>query len=133
MYPYNPYSNHYDPPHYRTYHPIPPYYQTYFPSRNTAQVNPTMFMDSARQTKELIKDGTLISEKIAGSKPFSIDIMRAAQESNKAKVEELIKSIGIKHKPQVSYTPNGLTLTFIHEQNDIDCCHLILKIRWANP
>jgi len=92
-----------------------------------------MFMNSARQSKNLIKDGQLILEKIAGSKPFSLEMMQAAQSSNKAKVEELIKSTGIKQKPQVSYTPNGLTVTFINEQNDIDCCHLILKVRWGNP
>ncbi|HVI20723.1 MAG TPA: hypothetical protein VM660_01580 [Bacillus sp. (in: firmicutes)] len=131
MYPYNPY--HYNSPYYQQYHRNPHYYQKHYSIRNPTQLDPTMFMNSAHQSKNLIKDGQLILEKIAGSKPFSLEMMQAAQSSNKAKVEELIKSTGIKQKPQVSYTPNGLTVTFINEQNNIDCCHLILKIRWGNP
>ena len=131
MYPYNP--NYYHSPYAQQYHRNPPYFHTNYSIRNPTQPDPTMFMNSARQTKNLIKDGQLILDKIANSKPYSLDLMLAAQNSNKAKVEELIKSTGIKQKPQISYTPNGLTVTFINEQNNIDCCHLILKIRWGNP
>ena len=131
MYPYHPY--YYNSPYDRQYHRNLPYYHPNYSIRNPPQLDPTMFMNSARQTKDLIKDGQFILDKIANSKPFSLEIMRAAQSSNKAKVEELIKSTGIKQKPQLSYTPNGLTVTFINEQNNIDCCHLILKIRWGNP
>lgn len=131
MYPYHPY--YYNSPYNRQYHRNLLYYHPHDPIRNPPQLDPTMFMNSARQSKNLIKDGQLILDKIANSKPFSLEIMHAAQSSNKAKVEELIKSTGIKQKPQISYSPNGLTVTFINEQNDIDCCHLILKIRWGNP
>ncbi len=131
MYPYHFYYH--VSPYDQYYYRNPPYYHSSYPIREPTQLDPTMFMNSARQTQELLKDGMLIAEKIAGSKPFSRDIMHWAQSSNKAKVEELIKSTGIKQKPEISYTPNGLTVTFINEQNGIDCCHLILKIRWGNP
>lgn len=133
MYPYLPnyYMTPYGQQYYRNLYPS--HYHSYYPVREPAQLDPTMFMVSARQTQELLKDGKLILEKIASSKPFSVDIMRWARSSNKAKVEELIKSTGIKQKPQISYNPNGLIVTLINDQNDIDCCHLILKIRWGNP
>jgi hypothetical protein len=131
MYPYHPYHHH--SPYERPYHRNLPYYQTHYSIRNPQQPDPTMFMNSARQTINLLKDGQLILDKIANSKPFSLEIMRAAQSSNTSKVEELIQSTGIKQKPQISFSPDGLTVTFINKQNNIDCCHLILKIRWGNP
>lgn len=131
MHPYHPY--YYHSPYDQQYHRNLPYYQTYYSNRIPTQPDPTMFMNSARQTKNLLRDGQLILDKIANSKPFSLEIMRAAQSSNNAKVEELLKSTGIKQKPQIKYSPDGLTVTLINEQNNIDCCHLILKIRWRNP
>ena len=58
---------------------ICPYHHTQYSIRNPPQLDPTMFMNSARQTKNLIKDGQLILDKIANSKPSSLEIMRAAQ------------------------------------------------------
>ena len=86
MYPYHPY--YYDSPYDRQYHRNLPYYHPHDSLRSPPQPDPTMFMNSARQTKNLIKDGQFILDKIANSKPFSLEIMRAAQSSNKAKVEE---------------------------------------------
>jgi hypothetical protein len=133
LYPYNPYSYYHYPPHihYEHRHSNIPYYPTYFPYRNPPKSDTTMFMNSARQTQLLVKEAGLILEKLAYSQPFSLDIMNAAQESQHTKVAELIKSTGIKKIPVVSYSPNGLTLTFTDEQNNTDCCHLILKVRWA--
>ncbi|MCQ6276524.1 hypothetical protein JMM81_16545 [Bacillus sp. V3B] len=92
-----------------------------------------MFMNSARQTKGLLKNADLILEKLAHSQQLSLDIMNAAQESKHDKVNELIKSTGIEKISEVSYTPNGLIITFTDKPNNIDCCHLILKVRWAMP
>jgi hypothetical protein len=135
MYPYNPYSYYYYPPHihYEHRHPNIPYSPAYSSYRSPPRIDTTIFMNSARQTQLFIRDADLILRKLAGSKQFSLNIMNAAQESKHAQVTELIKSTGIKKVPVASYSPNGLTLTFTDEQNDIDCCHLILKVRWAKP
>ncbi len=83
MHPYNPY--HYDSPYYQQYHRNPHYYHTHYSIRNPTQLDPTMFMNSARQSKNLIKDGQLILEKIAGSKPFSLEMMKPLKALTKRK------------------------------------------------
>ena len=134
---YYPHSGYYDPPYhhyeYLHHHPNILYYNPYPSFRNPLQTDPAMFMDSAQKTQLLMKDASNILGKLANSKPFSSEIIDAAKNSQKDRVVELINSTGIKNFPQVSYTPNGLTLTFINEDNNIDCCHLILKVRWATP
>jgi hypothetical protein len=135
MYSYNPYSYHYSPPHiqYQPSCPNRPYYPTYLPYRTAPKVDPAIFMNSARQTRPLLKNADLLLQKLADSKQLSVDIMTAAQESKHEKVNELVSSTGIGKISEVTYNPNGLIVTFIDEPNNIDCCHLILKIRWANP
>ena len=123
--PYSPYI------HYVYHNPNGPYFRSYFPSRVLPPINPTYFMSSALQMQLVMKDASVLLEKIANSRKFSIDIMSAAQQSQKSKVEELIKSTGITKQPKVSYSPDGLTLAFTDEHNHIDCCHLTLKIRWS--
>nr|WP_295971408.1 hypothetical protein [uncultured Bacillus sp.] len=129
------YSNHSLPSsrHYRSHTPFHflPYYRPFISCRNVLPVNPSIFMNSARLTQMLLKDGGIILEKLAVSKTFSGNIITAAQSSDKNKVVSLLQSTGIQNTPKVSYTPNGLTLSFVHEENQIDCCHLILKIRWG--
>ena len=135
MYSYNPYSYYYYPPHthYQPSYRSNPYYPTHLPYRSPPKADPDMFMNSARQTRLLLKNADLLLQKLADSKPLSLDIMNAAQESKHEKVTELVKSTGVEKISEVTYNPNGLIVTFIDEPNNIDCCHLILKIRWANP
>jgi hypothetical protein len=113
------------------HHYMPNYYSDY--SYRIRQGDPVIFMDSARQTQVLLNDSSLILQKLSSSRSFAQSIITAAQNSQKDLVTQLIRSIGIKNIPKVSYTPNGLILNFVSEKNNIDCCHLTLKIRWGNP
>lgn len=74
--------------------------------------------------------GTLLVN-MAESKKFSFELMSAAQQSNKAAVENLLKSTGISRVPSVVYTPDGLRLHFESDKDDPEkCCDLTLKLRW---
>jgi hypothetical protein len=140
MYPYYPYyvnpahdlayvNNYHYVRHYPNYflNPFPyPYYQI----RSYPQVNPTVFMDSATKMQVLIQDALLVLRKISASKQFSTELMSAAQQSNKEKVNRMIRSAGVKNIPQVTFTPTGIHLRFFGDVTKVDCCHLILDLRW---
>ncbi|WP_075982754.1 hypothetical protein [Bacillus massilinigeriensis] len=134
MYPYYRYDQPYYPaPHY----PYPPYYSSiqndsipYIPYRTYPPVNPNIFMSSAKHMQVIMLDASSLLEKMASNRKFSYELMSAAQQSNKRKVQELIHSSGIKSNPQVTYNPDGLKLTFIANDKQSDCCQLSLNLRW---
>jgi hypothetical protein len=106
------------------YHPVHFY-------RTLPAVNPQMFMSSAKKMEVLMKDASTLLVKMAESRKYSYDLMAAAQQSNKAAVENLLKSTGISQVPSVSYTPDGLRLHFESDKDDPQkCCDLTLKLRW---
>ncbi|MFE8702376.1 hypothetical protein ACFYKX_17400 [Cytobacillus sp. FJAT-54145] len=119
-YTYNPYNA--QMPHYRFY--PQPYYRP-FP-----QVNPDLFMQSAHHMQVLMKDASLLLDRMASSKEYAMNLMGAAQESKMQQVNDMIKGAGITTMPEVSYTPEGLKLYFKSKAEDIDCCHLSLTLRW---
>ncbi|MBA4536028.1 hypothetical protein H1Z61_02450 [Bacillus aquiflavi] len=92
-------------------------------------VNPSVFMSSASAASMLLDNAKLVVEKVSKSKQFSTRLMNAAQQSKTTEVETIIKSTGIKNMPKISYTPDGLHLEF-NDQNETNCCHLVLMIRW---
>ncbi|PAE25512.1 hypothetical protein [Bacillus sp. 7894-2] len=137
MYPY--YYFRYPKP---GYHPqqqscwnYPQAYQTYYHPvhfyRTLPAVDPQMFMSSAKKMEILMRDAGTLLVNMAESKKFSFELMSAAQQSNKAAVENLLKSTGISRVPSVDYTPDGLRLHFESDKEDPEkCCDLTLKLRW---
>lgn len=105
------------------YHPIP--YNRSFP-----EVNPNTFMTSAKYMQSLMKDASVLLEKMADSKEFAKQLMSAAQESKQNLIEDQIKHTGIQNIPIVTYTPDGLKLQFSKEVDQINCCNLTLALRW---
>ncbi|URT70280.1 hypothetical protein [Cytobacillus firmus] len=78
-----------------------------------------------------MRDASTLLVNMAESKKFSYELMSAAQQSNKAAVENLLKSTGISRVPTVDYTPDGLRLHFESDKEDPQkCCDLTLKLRW---
>ncbi|USK38375.1 hypothetical protein LIS77_21165 [Cytobacillus firmus] len=78
-----------------------------------------------------MRDASTLLVNMAESKKFSYELMSAAQQSNKAAVENLLKSTGISRVPSVDYTPDGLRLHFESDKEDPQkCCDLMLKLRW---
>ena len=93
-------------------------------------VNPTLFRTSAEKAIALMKDATLVMNKITSSSAFSSDLMSAAQQSNQPEVEKLIQSTGIKETPKITYNPDGITMNFVDFAGEKECCHIITQLRW---
>ncbi|RSK28414.1 hypothetical protein EJF36_16925 [Bacillus sp. HMF5848] len=104
----------------------PPQFRAY----SYPEVNPDLFNQSAIAMQKLMKEASLVLKKIADSKQFAMKLMSAAQESNLAQVDELIKSTGISSKVDTSYTPDGIKLKLSSKAGDTDCCHLTISMRW---
>ncbi|MED3549522.1 hypothetical protein ACTHO0_14820 [Cytobacillus praedii] len=88
-------------------------------------------MSSAKDMAILMNDASRLLAEMAKSKKFSFELMNAAQQSKMEKVEQMIKSTGIKNIPKTSYTPDGLSLHFDSGKAYNDCCKLTLKLRWS--
>ncbi|KOP80057.1 hypothetical protein AN957_22465 [Cytobacillus solani] len=118
-----------------SYPPFYPYCNYYYSPHNTYRqyqnVDPGMFMTSAKDMAIIMKEASHLLAEMAKSKKFSFDLMTAAQQSKMEKVEQLIKSTGIKVIPKVTYTPDGLNLHFDSGKDYNDCCKLTLKLRWS--
>ncbi|WP_102274013.1 hypothetical protein [Cytobacillus massiliigabonensis] len=119
---------------YPPFHPYgsPSYF--YYPQHTYRQypdVDPGMFMTSAKDMAIIMKDASHLLAEMAKSRKYSFDLMTAAQQSKMDKVEQMIKSTGIKIIPKVTYTPDGLNLHFDSGKDYNDCCKLALKLRWS--
>jgi hypothetical protein len=110
---------------------LPPNYLYYVPYRSLPPVDTKMFIQSAKCIQKLMTSANTIVDKFASSPKFSVDIMTAAQFSNRPEVEKLIHSLGLKDEPTIKYTPDGITIHFDTRENNFDVCHLSLKIRWG--
>ncbi|WP_080844269.1 hypothetical protein [Cytobacillus gottheilii] len=103
-------------------------------NRQFPSVDPGMFMNSAKELEVMMHSASVLLSKMAQSRPFSYELMTAAQESQVEKVQSLIKTTGITLQPKVEYTPSGLRLTFeAPPENNAaaNCCTLSLKLRWS--
>ncbi|MCA0150822.1 MULTISPECIES: hypothetical protein [Rossellomorea] len=127
MYRYHPFY----PPVQRPYSPIHSRAQP-FPShhRNYPPVETKTFMSSAGKTLNLLGDAQKVLQKINTSKDFSSKFMNAAQQSNVPEVHKLLQTIGTRVQPIVSFNPDGVRLVFDEKLGQVDCCHLIVIIRW---
>jgi hypothetical protein len=134
MHPYYytyPNPSYFPPNHYYVPHPHHTAYRPYpYQQRPLPPVNPSLFMTSAKDMEVIMKDASILLEKMARSKKFSLDLMTAAQNSNQDKVNEMVKNTGVKTVPKVSYTPDGLKLDFSSYAENPECCHLSLSLRW---
>ncbi|MGG0716081.1 hypothetical protein ABE096_00575 [Robertmurraya massiliosenegalensis] len=131
-YQYFPSYRHYYPPPQKFYVPYTPpiRFRPYIRRQQFPTVNPDMFMSSAQHMQTLMKDASLVLGKMANSHQFSLDLMTAAQKSDKEKVTQMLKETGIQTTPDVTYSPDGLKLDFKTVVDQVDCCHLNLSLRW---
>lgn len=135
MHPNNYYRNsHTNIPPYQHFIPpliqYPPYYP-YFANYRFPPVDNSLFMTSAKSMQGLMTSANTIIAKLATSSKYSSDVMTAAQFSKMSDVYELIESLGIKDKPQISFTPDGINIQFDKSIDNVDLCHLTVKIRWG--
>lgn len=116
------------------YHPgyyyppvVPP---GYWPVRQLPQVDPNLLYQSANESKKLMNDASIVLNKLSESKEFDAQLMFAAQASDITKVKRLIHSIGVASAVEVTYTPDGLRLEFTSKVANLDCCRLLISLRW---
>ncbi|WP_173916869.1 hypothetical protein [Halobacillus sp. Marseille-Q1614] len=106
------------------------YYPMYWPVRYYRQVDAELLHGSAVESKKLMKDASLVLDMLADSKEFDEQLMQAAEQSNEQEVKRLIDSIGVSSKVEVHYNPDGLRLEFSSQLHGVDCCKLLIALRW---
>lgn len=116
----------------RVYSPVHPlsYTTMSIDVRPYPDVDPTLFNQSAIAMQTLMKDASILLNKLAESKEFDSKIMKAAQQSNSKAVDELIKSTGIQSTVNTSFNPDGIQLKLSSKAGGTECCHLTITLRW---
>ncbi|ASK61822.1 hypothetical protein CFK37_06450 [Virgibacillus phasianinus] len=108
------------------YHQVQPYQ----PRPEYPETDAALFHQSAGAFKQLVKEATIILNRLSGSEEFAYKVMDAAQQNDSKKVEELIKSTGVSVDFQTSYNPDGINIILISKVENIECCKLEMAIRW---
>lgn len=113
-------------------YPVPYVYNVPYEARarQFPQVDPQMLYESATESMRLMKEASIVLGKFSESKEFGGKVMAAAQESKHDEVQKLIQSLGVKSDVKVNYTPNSLTMEFIAKVENVDCCNLVISLRW---
>ncbi|WP_156317738.1 hypothetical protein [Bacillus sp. CHD6a] len=107
-------------------HAMPrPYFRIY------PEVDPTVFTESAESMQQLMKEASIILQKLSDSKEFATEVMAAAQEGNKEKVSQLLLSTGVHSGVKVDFNPDGINLNMTSDTEGNDCCHLTISLRWG--
>jgi hypothetical protein len=129
MYYYHyPYPLHPQPPAY-------PGYQYYHPlTRQYPQVDVNVFTKSIKSYRLLMDQGSILLDRL-GDPDFDVKLMSAAQKGNKAEVDILIKSIGLRVPVETKYTPTGVTFELATQPepgSPTSCCSLTVHLKWGN-
>ena len=96
-----------------------------FPPVDTHQLN-----ESVNRFQELMKQANLLLSRLAGDPEFAKELMSEAQQSNTAKVKELILSTGITIEAKTEYTPTGIRIILENSEIKGQCCDLLVALRW---
>ncbi|WP_208591007.1 hypothetical protein [Gracilibacillus suaedae] len=105
-------------------------HSTYWPTRQFQPVDPYFLYQSAIESKKLMKDASMVLNKLSESKEFDAELMYAAQSSDIVEVKRLIDSIGITSDVDINYNPDGLRLAFSSKEDNTDCCRLSITLHW---
>ncbi|XXM70509.1 hypothetical protein ACQ0QQ_12335 [Lysinibacillus sphaericus] len=107
-----------------------PQYPAYLYRNNFPPIETKTFMASADKTLTLMDSAHFVLTKIKNDTSFAHKLMNLAQQSNTAEVLKLIRQTGVKVVPVVSFNPDGIHMVFDEKLGEIDCCHLIVEVRW---
>ncbi|MFP7298904.1 hypothetical protein [Neobacillus niacini] len=127
-YYYNPYQPYPQPPAYPSYYVYPPV------TRQYPQVDVNVFTKSIKSYRLLMAQGSILLDRL-GDEDFDVQLMSAAQQGNKAEVDRLMKTIGLKVPVETKYTPSGVTFELItHPEpgSPMSCCSLTVHLKWGN-
>lgn len=93
-------------------------------------VDPTSFIHSANETQSLLRDAQQILTKIQRSRAFSTQLKEMAQQSEQAKVDQLVQSIGVQSRVKTSFTPDQIRFELRRPRQEEDCCILRMILSW---
>jgi hypothetical protein len=116
-------------------HPQPPVYPHYYPmARQYPPVDVKVFTKSIKSYRLLMDQGSILLDRL-GDPDFDVKLMSAAQKGNKAEVDNLIKTIGLKVPVETKYTPTGVTFELATQPepgSQMSCCTLSVHLKWGN-
>ncbi|NQD65455.1 hypothetical protein HP456_05920 [Bacillus haikouensis] len=124
---YHPVQSPYQPHHSRRNYQL---YPSFHYRNNFPQVETKTFMASADKTLTLMESAHLVLMKIKNDTSFANQLMNLAQQSNTPEVLQLIRRTGVKVVPAVSFNPDGIHMVFDEKLGEVDCCHIIVNVRW---
>ncbi|WP_034626640.1 hypothetical protein [Halalkalibacter okhensis] len=114
--------------HYRK--PLPRYcrrqQESPFPPVDTSMFNQALL---AYQT--LLTHGSIIINSLVSSEEKMKQLMDAAQASDDADVDRIIRETGVPTIVETSYNPTGVTFTLRSDAGGTPCCTLTMYIRWG--
>ncbi len=73
---------------------------------------------------------SLLVNKINSSPTFAHDLMEAAQQSNKKKVQKLIQSTGLSIPIKSHFNPDGIIFELSNAEGEKGCCTLHIALQW---
>ncbi|WP_338470718.1 hypothetical protein R4Z10_18310 [Niallia sp. XMNu-256] len=119
--------------YYPSPYPVYPYYQQtvpYYDQRQFPPVDTEQLEKSVQRFQGLIKQTDLLINRMANDKQFATELMSAAQESKKDRVNQLIRSTGVTIKIETTFTPTGIRIVLDNSKFAGDCCQLLIALRW---
>nr|WP_263323338.1 hypothetical protein [Neobacillus sp. Marseille-Q6967] len=124
QYPYPPYPA---PPVHQGYYGYPPLPRQYPP------VDVKTFSQSIKTYRFLMDQGSILLDRL-GDEDFDVKLMDAAQKGNKAEVDRLMKTLGLKVPVTTKYTPTGVTFELSSQPEPsaaLSCCTLTIHMKWG--
>lgn len=103
-----------------------PYIRAYPP------IDIKVFSYSVKSFRVLLQQGQILLDHLENL-AFARRIMHAAQHGNKAEVDRLIRSIGLKVPITSRFTPTGITfeISMQPSHTHANCCILSFVMRWG--
>ena len=119
---YYPYGMNNLPPGY------PYHYENY--ERQLPPVEPLIFINSAGVAKELINDAYTITNHIQNNPQFSKQLMEYAQRGQKNEILKMLNSLGLKHRPEVVFTPGAILIKLFPGNPSDSSSALTITMLW---
>ncbi|GAA0595378.1 hypothetical protein GCM10009001_09360 [Virgibacillus siamensis] len=107
--------------------PNSPHHQ---PRQQYPDVDAALLYESANETKSLMEDAGTVLNQLADSESFGAELMYAAQASDMEEVERLIQTTGITSDVDIDFNPDGLSMSFSSQVDELECCKLRIALRW---
>ena len=99
--------------------------QSQFPSVDIKQLDVSVY-----KFQTLMRQADLLIDKLGNDPEFSKELMGAAQQSDRNKVNQLILSTGITIKVKTTFTPTGIRILLDNSELEGGCCDLLIALRW---